>query len=82
MSTYNVNFIAFGNVKGGRCLDAELQLNMILEDGAEVVCITPYTLVTPGKPAMISGNPTTTPPSMIPGFTVVSKHEAEGETSG
>ncbi len=75
MPDHTVNFIGFGNVKGGRCLDAETQLNMILEEDPEVVCIAPYTLIAPGKSTMIGGNVATSPPKMIPGFVVITKEK-------
>ena len=75
MSTHSVNFIGFGNVKGGRCIDAEIQLDMILEEDPEVVCIAPYTLIAPGKSVLVGGNPATTAPKMIPGFVVITKEK-------
>lgn len=77
MSNYVINFIGFGNVKGGRCMDAETQLNMILEDDPEVLCIAPYTLIAPGQPTMINGKVSAAPPKMIPGFAVITKHEEQ-----
>ncbi len=76
MSDHSVNFIGFGNVKGGRCLDAETQLNMILEEDPDVVCIAPYTLITPSQSMIIGNKPTIGPPGMIPGFVIITKENS------
>lgn len=78
MDQYTVNFIGFGNVRGGRCIDAETQLNQMVEHGSQVMTVMPYTLVAPGKPTMNNGLIGATPPKMISGFVVVTKESNDG----
>ncbi len=76
MPNHSINFIGFGNVKGGRCMDAETHLNMILEEDPDVLCIAPYTLIAPGQSILIGGKPAIGPPKMIPGFVVITKENS------
>jgi len=73
MSKLRINFIPFGNVKDGQCVDAEAKIGEICcAENCDLVSITPFMLAVPGQPLMDStGNITAMAPRMIPGFVLI-----------
>ncbi len=75
MSEYRVNFVPFNNIKNGRCEDMEKKLEELLANQLQVLCMAPYTLMSPGQPMMdAQGQLRATPPKMAQGLVIVTEH--------
>ena len=75
MSEYRINVISLGNITKGRCFEAEKKLGELMENCLQLLTITPWSLLIPGKPTMMpDGQVGQSPPQAMQTLVVVTEH--------
>ena len=75
MSEYRINVISLGNITKGRCFEAEKKLGELMSNALQVLTITPWTLLVPGKPAILpDGKVGQSPAQTLQTLMVVTEH--------